>query len=1112
MDSISLHLDIQNSLVKTLQQTQVLMRGFNDSLAGAGKLTRTVNDHIDEISESSKKITVHTKAWNVALGKTRDLFMHIMAPVAAIFSVAKIVDVTRAMLEHNTVLTQLSYRMGDMGKTTSELTSAMYGIADAIGISTDKAITLVSTLRKLRVPADQIREMGITTAKFAEVTGTSADLSAQLAGNLMRVGKLGTKDTKDLMTAMAGVQRQVGLTDEQMNSLAQSTIGFTQYLSQIGRSAAEIKDFNKGVVNLAGAFEKVGLKAEKAAEMIDSLIDPGRIEENALMLSKLGISIADIVAGEVDMEDIQKGMAGLGQEIKDMGGPAGAALAKSMGMSRKELIAMADLQGDLLNDTDSLNKMYEDQQTPQVRMAKTMERMSTLMEKTAHTLLPIFEKVATGMEFVFKIIKKIFSPTGGMIVVGLLLVGLAISKLTRKFFAMNTEVAQHQEKAMTEALIMSHKKAAEVTSRRAPSPRRSGLAARIQAAPAFTAMQAEADRFATIMEVDLLPGIKRLAGSTEQWMRSIAMGVKPVSRISILTEQLGKRAKERLNLSEQERFIQKGLADQEGTRLKQQHAVYAARIDTLKQMEKLTAEQKWELKHIELKHAKLDIEIKKNNELSRNIEKRYDSYEKRYLRKLAPEERHNMLENLKNQKQITDKANARAKEDLSALGTQKDLLGLQKDILEKAKEELAKKMESKERSAEIVARYNEIHKQLTGINQQQDSNTAEMREQEKILQATRDEHEKINRELVKVAGAGRAEGGAVLASFPRRMAAAAKAIGNNISGKAIDAAKRIGNSAKVFGKSVVERLNPKNWWAAIRSKMRGFGDDEGKKTRGVMKGFMGPLALLVGALLSSKVVRELLTKVMKQIRPLLDQVATTLLPVFEKLLKAFMPLVTTLINILMPPLLKILGAAVVILGTLVKAIGNLAMFMMELPARIGAFIKHPFDEFARAQLIDTKRQELMGNKIYQAAFATTQFGKELIESGKELWGMKYTPVQLGAGGGAAGARAAAAGAPALVRTVGGRPQIVGTAGVAITPEEETAAGVGELTKSSNSTAENTELMATLLEKYLEENSETNKLLVVEEQKRKESYWNKYGKSEAEIAAELFNKTFLYEGP
>jgi len=869
MDSVQLHLDIQNSLVKTLKQTQLAMRGFNDSLTGAGKLTRTVNDHIDEIEESSKKIITHTKMWNTALQKTKDLFMHIMAPVAAIFSIAKIVDVTKAMLEHNTVLTQLSYRMGDMGETTGELTSAMYGIADAVGLSTDKALELVSTLRKLRVPAEQIREMGITTAKFAEVTGTSADLSAQLAGNLMRVGRLGTKATKDLMTEMAGVQRQVGLTEEQMNSLTQSTIGFTQYLSQIGRSGAEIKEFNKGIINLAGSFEKVGLKAEKAAEMVDSLIDPGRIEDNALMLSKLGISIADVVAGEVDVKDIQKGMAGLGQEIKDMGGPAGAALAKSMGMSRKELIAMADLQGKMVNKTGDLNKMYEDQQTPQVRMAKTMERMSTLMEKTAHTLLPVFEKIATGMEFLFKGVKKMFSPTGGMMILGIIAVIVILSKLRSKFFAMNTEVAQHQEKAMTEALIMSHRKAAAVTSRRGPSPRKSGLVSRVQAGPAFAAAQAGADQFATVMEVDLLPGVKRLAGNTERWLRSIAMGVKPVSAISVFTEQLGKRAKERLDMSQQERVIQKGIVDQEGTRLKQQQTLYRTRIEEINKIKEggkiLSSEQEWERKHISIKAEKLDKEIGRNEELTKSIEKRYDSYEKRYLRKLAPEERKNMLNNLENQRQIADKANAKAKEDLSSLGTQQRLLEMQKKVVHTEDMRLHSLIQSGKANTSDVVRYNEIHKQLVNINQQQDSNTMEMRAQEKILQSTRDEHQKIGKELTKIAGAGKAEGGAVLASFPRRMAAAAKAIGNNISGKAIDAAKKIGNSAKVFGKSVVEKLNPKNWWAGIKSKMRGFGDDEGKKTRGSMKKLMGPLAMIAGLLLSSRAVQKLIAEVGKQI-------------------------------------------------------------------------------------------------------------------------------------------------------------------------------------------------------------------------------------------------------
>jgi hypothetical protein len=142
METVQLHLDIQNSLVDTLKQTEITMKRFNSLLDNSQRMTKVVDDHFDDIEKSTKKIKEHSEMWSKVLGKVGSMAREIAQPFAIIFSVATMIDATKAAFRHHTEMKQLSYRMGEAGKTTQLYYDQLYKVSLETGVATEKTAGL----------------------------------------------------------------------------------------------------------------------------------------------------------------------------------------------------------------------------------------------------------------------------------------------------------------------------------------------------------------------------------------------------------------------------------------------------------------------------------------------------------------------------------------------------------------------------------------------------------------------------------------------------------------------------------------------------------------------------------------------------------------------------------------------------------------------------------------------------------------------------------------------------------------------------------------------------------------------------------------------------------
>jgi len=1021
-----LDLKLQEALIKSSQNLQVSMERYNGLLEKVVGKFKDINEQETQINVELEKTSKTLK--EKILGKLKDIGTelkdHIMRPFLAIFSVAKILEVGKAMLEHTKRIKDLSFRMGEAGKTTGQLTSAMYGTAKALGVSTDEALDLIEGLRNLRVSTKDMQQMATVTGQFARVTGVSNQEAVTLTGNLMRFGRLGVAETKNVLTQMVNVQRTVGLTATDMADLSDTIVTTTRFLHQFGQSGAQIAKFNTDTVKLAGAFTKVGLSAKEAGDIIQKIIDPGQIEDNALLIAKLGISMQDVVSGTVDVNQMQKGMKNLGMEMKNMTGPAAAALAKAMGQSRTDIIAWGEMPDNVKETGKNMGDMFHEQRSAQDKFQAGMNNIATTMESLLSKLAPTLEKIG-----------GFFEKNSLMIVLGIFAAVLIASvfKFRKTMMSVATDFGKTVGTATTEALVMAQQKASAVASGRAGMAGRgaqAGMMARVQAGPGYAAAKETQAVFQALSQSDIFPKVAKMTENIAEWYHYVALGQKPVSLIGVLTEQNNIKMKDRIGFLSQEALMMKTAYE---TQRKSKEVVfndYNNRIAQLKEIQrtgKLTGEQTWELNKLIKDNAKTDMQIRKITEDIAKVNKAEEDRITRVVDRMLPEARKEYAQELRSKQQILQADLARDKALQEDLRVQGEILQRETNILKDKQKGLdLTKQEGIEAYHGILARLKQIGAENNVINQSMAETTEKLKNEETVAK-------RLAREMEIVGNVG-VPSGARATSGIRRVGDFIKSTFHTAVQGADNILTRSKNSIAVILKDVGARLNPANLFRAGAGKAVEQGQNKliGAlgKTVGPLLKVAGIVAMVLTALGVMEPIQKVIGAILKGLQPMIKTLMDALLPVLLDVLSALMPLVALLVNTLLPPLLVVLGYLVKLLGLLIHAIAKL----------IGVFGGGDIEKMINgiADSVDRASNTLIetGTKYMHQQLITDQ---QIADMQKNIKDVAHNTAQT----------AASQGTPGMVTTQNGSVRVMNRPGMS----------VGGTVESTQVTADNTSTIA-----------------------------------------------------
>ena len=345
-----------NQLRSTTNRLSQDMNEIKSSLSGLGKELRSTkkdledyNSSVEDVSEnllySDKKLNFFKKTVKdfgtitKNVGKDIKNIIPSMGSFFGILNAAHIAGAITSMAKYEQSFKNLSYQLGQGNSKSTIFLKNIYKVKSITGDSLENLQSISEELIRNRVVGEKaLFDLTKSASYFSEITGVSGENVAQLAGKLSRLGRLGPGSINNILTSIMRVQRAFGMTTEEVQALNEGIIETTTLLHNMGKNSSEIENFQKGTVKLAAAFASVGIEAKKATDLTDQLLDLDKIEENALMYSKLGISIQDAVAGNIDPETLQYRLKDLGKEIASMSRPAGYALARQLGTNYADII------------------------------------------------------------------------------------------------------------------------------------------------------------------------------------------------------------------------------------------------------------------------------------------------------------------------------------------------------------------------------------------------------------------------------------------------------------------------------------------------------------------------------------------------------------------------------------------------------------------------------------------------------------------------------------------------------------------------------------------------------------------------------------------------------
>jgi hypothetical protein len=224
---------------------------------------------------------------------------------------------------------KIAESMREIGRVSMETGGAVMDITN-----------IFTHLAKMRVPTQDLQQLTKLSFLGAKALGANVDQMTDLVGLLRVQGNLNVQQLgpgpKGLLGNLTRIQNATGLTENEMSGLLTQIAKTTQYMSGWGASAQDIENMAEATATLTGLMGKLGLGAGRASEIMDRLMDPSQIGENAMMIRQMGMSMQEYMnmlkGGAVDQNKLTMGLVKSAE--------AGARMAKNVNPFAAQQIAV----------------------------------------------------------------------------------------------------------------------------------------------------------------------------------------------------------------------------------------------------------------------------------------------------------------------------------------------------------------------------------------------------------------------------------------------------------------------------------------------------------------------------------------------------------------------------------------------------------------------------------------------------------------------------------------------------------------------------------------------------------------------------------------------------
>lgn len=883
-------------MTKVLENNNKLLLKSGDIYNNTRDTQKEINKNLEKQGKIQKDVTAEYKKQNALIENTKELAGEILSnftKLSLVFTsggiIGAVAKIVKDSINLDNVTTKLAARMGKMVQK-AELKGAVNSLQAEVGATYESAVEMVSMLASRRY-VDNIAEAAKGANLFNRATGVAEGQVANFVTELNKGAHLTTSSINAMLTGMIKVQQSIGLSEEGMYTATIAIQKAAVNMSAFGKSSSDIQKMANQTTALIGAMEKVGVAAGDAAQLIDKLTDPDRIEDNILLYSQLGISMEDAMSGNFDLKNMDGQLKEMAQRIVDMGPIAGSQFAKSMGMSYKQATQMAKMEG---NEVDQVS---EAAQTAEEGALDTMKQLEKQTEGFGEAMQTAFNEI----EGRIRQLPEIALAAGGTLIATLL------TSAKKKIMEFSQDVSSpKQMSVMTEgigssialgfnkglhiaekSLLQTGKTAKRAVGQWLDSTAVgaffNGTERRIDALIAKAKKQTFADVYlesAKKNKVDILREHENLLEEQKQ------------AELNKLQELLDEKQKEIFkanegNMKEALEAVQADVANEgNGSSSKQEKAKLKAVQEIVKAYERMNSQQE-SFKNRAKELLEDDHDLLKNKEALAKAQEAFSQ---------AQEDSANATAEMK-----------KAEDEVNRLIKIRD--NLTGEGAEEARKEYAKRISEQEA---ILAVAEEIAKT------KKDELEAAEKTAKKAKDAVEESEKQIKNQsmLVKLAK-----------GFATNMKAAVREkFDNSIFGKAYNAVRQGGGEGGATkGRAIVAGVG------AVAK------EGAGKALKGIAKGVSGIMKSVGPMALVMAVVGKIMGKLQEPMEKLIDGLMTFFQPVMDILVNTLGPALTKIVKALFPPMLKIAARILQFMGIILTPIKFILKILSKLPVVGKAF-------------------------------------------------------------------------------------------------------------------------------------------------------------------------------
>lgn len=319
----------------------------------------------------------------------------------------------------------------DFHRAQSMLMRDITNAAWRAGSSVQEMANIFEGLAAYHLPVKELKELGQLSHLAAKGLELSFEQATSLVGELRHIGKLNKDEITEVVAQFVQLQRAVGLSSSETQALTKGVVEFTRRVRAMGGSAAMIKKYTMQTNIMAAAFVKAGVDASIAAEQMQRLFDPERLEDNIVLYSKLGISMDQAMgimqgAGEIP-EDMAGKFIGIAKQITAMGPIAGREYAKLMGLNYGMAQQLGALTADQMDEANAIMKrggktaeeVLEEQrkrerETLKEQFEMTKNRLAIMFMETLKPLLSLLKEALKVINVVMEKLRPIMQKVSGI--------------------------------------------------------------------------------------------------------------------------------------------------------------------------------------------------------------------------------------------------------------------------------------------------------------------------------------------------------------------------------------------------------------------------------------------------------------------------------------------------------------------------------------------------------------------------------------------------------------------------------------------------------------------------------------------------------------------------